>query len=594
MTDYLTFVGTALNKQPRQLFEIATRTVKSSVLPRLPIDVDARYENRIPDEFTPRIDAIRQNTVRLQESTVENRDKYTSEVTAAIDGEITFLNETISFKNGTAVSVDAPEVLEQSLHWKLKCWGFEHLKPVWLSSHAPSAVSDDEIAVHRAWLEDWKCAHPIANNTGYLRRYWMPHSVCLRILNWARYDSLFADRLDDQFRKDIRRFVYKNAAFLSDNVEHGVGGNHLIENAVALVVAGVYADEPAWRRQGHRIFIKAAENQFFEDGGHIERSPMYHLIVCQRFLTAVDLLESLDEGSAEIRRTAADGIEFVERLRPPDDRIPLLNDSVFGEALPLPSCLRYARAVGIEVISDDTTEQRGRSLAESGLYWFGDGGTRLLVAAHEVTVPHLPGHAHVHPGQVCLWVDGKRVLTDTGVFEYAAGPRRQRSRSVRSHSTVQVGETEPVRLASSFWLWGGLNPEVEYRENRRLRMAYDVNGIGRPTYDHERVIESEPDGWHIIDRIDSEVEPVVSRLHVHPKCEIVFENDGGQVSIVNDEGTLIVNVKELERTEIDVESAPYYPEYGEEQSRAAIVVSRKRPGTFGARLSMPASRFRAD
>ncbi|MCY4732138.1 heparinase II/III family protein [Natronomonas gomsonensis] len=584
MTDHLTLVGTALNKQPRQLFGIATRTVKSSVLPRLPVDVDSRYEDRIPGEFTPHIEPIRENTVRLQESTVEKRETYESQAEAAVGGEITFLNETMLFEDGEAVSVDANSVLAQSLHWQLKCWGFEHLKSVWLSSHNPSEVSDDDIAVHRSWLDDWMGDHPIAADTRYLRRYWMPHSVCLRILNWARYDSLFADRLGEEFRKAIRRFIYKNAAFLSDNVEYGVGGNHLVENAVALVVAGVYADEPAWRRQGHRIFERAAENQFFEDGGHIERSPMYHLIVLQRFLTAVDLLEAIGEASEPIRRAAADAARFVEVLRPPDDRIPLLNDSVFGEALPLVSCLTYSRSIGIETASNSNGEIHEKSLPESGFYWFGDGDTRLLVAAHEVTVPHLPGHAHVHPGQICLWVDGKRVLTDTGVFEYAAGPRRQRARSIRSHNTVQVGDAEPVRLASSFWLSGSLDPKVEYWENSRLRMAYDVGGIGRPTYDHEREIESESDGWRITDQVGCEEGPILSRLHVHPECETVFENDEGYVTIEDSGETQIAKVEAFDHTEIDIETAAYYPAYGKEQSRSVIVIHRERPGRFGARL----------
>lgn len=579
MSDYLTLAGTALNKQPRQLLGIATRTVKSSVLPRLPIDIDARYENRIPEELTTRTEPIRQNTVRLQESTVANRDEYANEAAAAVEGEISFLNETVLFEDGASVSVDAPEVLDHSLHWKLKCWGFEHLKPIWLSSHDPSVVSDDEIAVHQAWLEDWIGNHPIASNTRYLRRYWMPHSVCLRILNWARYDSLFADRLDDQFRDEIRRFVYKNAAFLSDNVEHGVGGNHLVENAVALVVAGVYADESAWRRQGRRIFIRAAENQFFGDGGHIERSPMYHLIVCQRFLTAVDLLESLGEGSEEIGRAAADGIEFVERLRPPDDRIPLLNDSVFGEALPLLSCLRYARAVGIDIISDVTMEQSGRSLAESGYYWLGDGDTRLLVAAHEVTVPHLPGHAHVHPGQVCLWVDGKRVLTDTGVFEYAAGPRRQRARSIQSHNTVQVGDTEPVRLASSFWLWGELDPTVRIEtQPEKIEFSYSAGGIGQLEYHHGRVIENNSGVWTITDKVNTG-DPAVGRFHIDPNYDVVHLGETLEVQDEDSESVLSVNPYGCR--DVLVEESPYYPAYGVEMRRDVITFTSRGSSEFG-------------
>jgi uncharacterized heparinase superfamily protein len=583
MTDYLTLAGTALNKQPRQLFGIATRTLRSSIFPRLPIDMDSRYEHRIPDEFTPRIKPIRENAVRLQESTLNKRETYERDAEAVLNGDLSFLNETVSFEDGKSVSIDASGVMEQSLHWKLNCWGFEHLKPIWLTALKPSEFSDTEIAIHRSWLDDWTGDHPIAVDSQYLRRYWMPHSVCLRILNWARYDSIFASRLDETFRMNIRRFVYKNAAFLSDNIEHGVGGNHLIENAIALVVAGVYANESAWLRQGYRIFERAGEDQFFEDGGHIERSPMYHLIACQRFLTAVDLLESIDEDPETLRQTATDCVHFIEHLRPPDDRIPLLNDSVFGEALPLTSCIEYARSIGIETELHSESES-DRSLPDSGFYWLGSGDCQLLVAAHEVTVPHLPAHAHVHPGQVCLWIDGRRVLTDTGVFEYAAGSTRQRDRSIRSHNTVQVDNVEPVRLASSFWLWGKIDPDIDFNRGSFLRMSYGVGGIERPTYEHERTVKSVSDGWQITDQVECEDEPVLSRFHVHPECSAVFDDTDRYVMIEDSEGISIAEVEALEGDRMTIDTAPYYPKYGKKRSRAVVTTHREGSGTLGVLL----------
>lgn len=583
MTDYLTLAGTALNKQPRQLVGIATRTLKSSILPRLPTDIDGRYERQVPEEFTPRIKPIRKNTIRLQKSTLNKRETYEQDVAAVLNGNISFLNETLSFEDGESISLDVPRVMEQPLHWKLKCWGFEHLKPIWLTALEPSEFSDSEIAIHRSWLDDWVGDHPIADDSQYLRRYWMPHSVCLRILNWVRYDSLFASRLDEEFRREIREFAYKNAAFLSDNVEHGVGGNHLIENAVALIVAGVYANEQAWLRQGYQIFERAGEDQFFEDGGHIERSPMYHLIVCQRFLTAVDLLESIDEGPDTLRQAVTDSVHFVERLRPPDDRIPLLNDSVFGEALPLTSCIEYARSIGIEMELHSESES-DRSLSESGFYWLGSGDCQLLIAAHEVTVPHLPAHAHVHPGQVCLWIHGRRVLTDTGVFEYAAGSTRERDRSIRSHNTIQVGNVDPVRLASSFWLCGEINPEIEFNRESFLRMSYRVGGIGYPTYEHERTVKLVSGGWQITDQVECKNEPVMSRFHVHPKCSAAFDDTSKYVTIKDDKGVPIAELEALEAARMTIGTAPYHPKYGERQSRTVITTYREGSGTLGVIL----------
>lgn len=576
MSEYLTLLGTALNKRPRQLAGIATRILKSQALGRLPVDVDARYERAIP-AFEPVTEPLGENA-RLLQASVTPRDRYREHASAAARGELAFLGETVHFEDGTAVSLGSPRVREQSLHWQLKCYGFEHLGSAWLGYRDPGELPEEELSAHEAWLADWRGGYPVAADPTYLRGYWMPHSVCLRVLNWARYDAVFRDRLKPAFREGIRECVYKNGAFLSDNVEHGVGGNHLVENAAALVVAGVYADEPGWRRQGRRLFERAADGQFFADGGHVERSPMYHLLVCQRYVTATDLLERVGEGSETIRACARRALGFVRSVRPPDGRIPLFNDSVFGEALALAACLDYGERVGLS--PERRAEGPAGALPGTGYYWLGEGEDRLLVAAHEVTVPHLPGHAHAHPGHVSLWVGGERVLTDTGVYEYAAGERRQRARSVASHNTVQVAGTEPVRLGSSFWGWGRVDPTVEYEEGR-LRMAYSVGGLGRPTYGHERTVTATSAGWRVTDTVECDGGPVTSRLHVHPGYDAAAGD--GRVDVTGADGPVLA-VEAFGADGVSVEQGPYYPRYGCERERDVVVLRRDGSGTFGVEI----------
>lgn len=583
MTDYLTLFGTVANKRPEQLFGIGKRALKGKLLPRLPVDVDRRYERRVPGDPQAVVDPVRKNTRELQRCTASRRDTYRSRANEAADGSLTFLNRSVEFADGEAVSLSSTRLEERSLHWKLKCWGFEHLKWSWLGYPEPASLPDAHSRVHRQWLDECFDEHPIASEPGYLRRVWMPHSVCLRICNWSRYEAVFGERLSPEFCRDIRRFVYKNAAFLSDNVEYGVGGNHLIENAIALVIAGVYLDEPDWRQQGRHILERAASNQFFEDGGHFERSPMYHAIVCQRYLSAHSLLSAVGEASEEITKCGADSVRFLERLRPPDGRIPLLNDSVFDEALPLEDCLSYAREVGLGDGLAKTESDGADALTDSGFYWLGDGADRMLVAAHEIAVPHVPAHAHAHPGQICLWVGGERILTDSGVYEYAAGERRQRARSVGSHNTVQVGDREPVRMASSFWLWGRLDPTVTVDEsNRTLGISYSVSGPGRPTYTHERTVEYDSDVWTVSDEVDTEVSPVVSRLHVHPAFHVWTSDE--RVLIGETTGEPTVSVDPFGCETVRVETAPYYPEYGMEVCRDVIVLHRSSSTSFGFQI----------
>ncbi len=570
MTDYLTLVGTALNKQPRQLLGIGRRIIKSNTLPRLPVDIDARYENKIPDNFEPVVEPLRENTEALQASTVERREQYRAYAQAAAAGQLTFLNETVTFNDGESIAMDAPQIREQSLHWQLKCWGFEHLKNIWLGYSNPKEVSEEEIAVHRAWITEWRRNYPIAGSTAYLRQYWMPHSVCLRILNWARYDAFLAEQLDREFRRQIRELVYKNGAFLSDNIEHGVGGNHLIENAVALVVAGGYCNVEAWKNQGQQILTRAADEQFFTDGGHFERSPMYHLIVWQRYLTCYDLFGSVGRSTEKIQGCARKTREFAENICTPDGRIPLLNDSVFGEALRLPECLAYSSAVGIGSQTGGVSEYN--SMPETGYYWLGEEGFRVLVAANEIAVPHIPAHAHAQPGHICLWVDGKRVLTDTGVYEYAAGKKRDKSRSVESHNTVQVGDVEPVRMGSSFWLWGQLNPVIEYDE-KRVRMNYSSAQIESEAYQHKREIVANTNQISVKDTTDCNSEKIYSRFHIHPRYEASIEDT--RVLFRSKNGKTVLCLRYSDNLRVTIENSEYYPEFGNKKQRDMVQVEHR-------------------
>src|SRR5690606_274787 len=57
-------------------------------------------------------------------------------------------------------------------------------------------------------------------------------------------------------------------------------------------------------------------------------------------------------------------------------------------------------------------------------------------------------------------VGGQRLVVDTGVFEYNAGPRRERSRSTAAHNTVTLDDTDQCRFFGAF------------RVGRRLRVTH--------------------------------------------------------------------------------------------------------------------------
>lgn len=73
---------------------------------------------------------------------------------------------------------------------------------------------------------------------------------------------------------------------------------------------------------------------------------------------------------------------------------------------------------------------------ETGYYWLDTDDGRLLVDGSPVGPSHTPSHSHNDMLSVLVWADGRCVLTDTGVYEYADNERRQYARSVAGHNTV--------------------------------------------------------------------------------------------------------------------------------------------------------------
>jgi len=91
---------------------------------------------------------------------------------------------------------------------------------------------------------------------------WHPYPTSLRIASWC--DALM--RLGDD--PEIRASLHAQARFLARHLEYDVRGNHLLENARALVRAGAVLNDPALLARGVRVLRDEVPEQILPDGGH--------------------------------------------------------------------------------------------------------------------------------------------------------------------------------------------------------------------------------------------------------------------------------------------------------------------------------------
>ena len=204
-------------------------------------------------------------------------------------------------------------VLGKPLLWRFHLHYFDWLPKL--------AREQPELALDQA--DSWADSNPAG-----LQPAWHPYPTSLRIVNWARAlampGSVHASRR-------ILRSLSRQAAFLEANLEHHLGGNHLIENAYALLVAGLFfrcSAAQRWESRGLSVLVSELQDQVLADGGHFERSLSYHFrvnLVCRE---AVQLLQAngraVPPGLIEIDDRMR---RFTEKLLHEDGNIPLFHDA---------------------------------------------------------------------------------------------------------------------------------------------------------------------------------------------------------------------------------------------------------------------------
>jgi len=473
---------------------------------------------------------------------------------AMLDGRFEFLNRSESL--GFPPRWDAaglPKLWGYNLHY------FEYLFAL-------------PFASARALTLDWIACHRLGRG----RVGWEPYPISLRLGVWCRYFlGLHAPRVaaDVELRRALWSSVQLQADWLAAHLERHLLGNHLLENGAALALCGAcwrgdQADR--WLRTGRAVLEEQLDLQVLPDGGHFERSPMYHV----RTLWLLDALAKT--GCEDLAARVGPACERLRRALPllchPDGEIALLNDSAFGVANP-PAELAGAAPVG------------PFDLPDTGYFGArGSEGHYVICDAAPIGPDYLPGHAHGDLLSFELSLHGRRVIVDSGVSSYEPGEARAYARSTCAHNTVEVDGADQCEFWSAFRVARRGRPrDVRFeRCDGGFRLSAWHDGYERlpSRARHRRRFRWHPEGVLLV---SDEVEargPVraASRLHLHPDCaatlegprQVRVEHPGGRFRVAFDgAGTL------------ELQPSRYCPEFGRELASRALVFAAQGPGSSG-------------
>jgi uncharacterized heparinase superfamily protein len=426
---------------------------------------------------------------------------------------------------------------------------------------------------------------------------WDPYPTSLRIVNWLKW-ALHGNELPLECVQSLA----VQTRWLAGRLEIHLLGNHLLANAKALVFAGSFfegSEADAWLETGLRLLEREIPEQILADGGHFERSTMYHVLALEDVLdlcnAATAFAESaplvLEHGSAWRARVGAMR-RWLAAMCHPDGEISFFNDAAIGIA-PSPAEIdAYAIRLGFPALAplvEAVTE-----LSESGYIRLQRDEAVVILDVAPVGPDYLPAHAHADTLSFELSLFGQRVLVNSGTSLYGNGPERARQRGTRAHNAVVIDGGNSSEVWGSFRVARRARPinlSISPKEPIVIRCAHDGYTRLEGSPQHARTWTLTTNTLLVKDEISGNFLRAEARFHLHPAVRVEEpHSDGHEQSSITlrlPQGQTVGLALDGRRPKL--ESTTWHPEFGTSVDTTCIV-NEFRGAVGHARITWTGSR----
>lgn len=353
------------------------------------------------------------------------------------------------------IKIDKNEQIEILNKWfnpKKKSWNIKTSNKLWLYNihyfnWLNVANSDNYHEFFNSLIVKW-----IDENRDTTQIGWDPYPTSLRIVNWIKWSVK-----NGYQNQEFERSLASQTQHLSKNLEYHLLCNHLFSNSKALIFSGLFFDgklAESWLNKGFCILEVEVAEQFFSDGAHFERSPMYHCLILEDL---ADLLNICNVFSSKVGKhnrrilnkcenTLIKGLCWLKRILHKDGQIPFFNDSTLGVAPSYHDLLEYSQ----NFVSREKIKElyENYKLTDSGFYRNANGEFNLICNLGPPSPSYNPGHSHSDVGSFELSQSGHRVIVNSGISTYQDKELREYQRSNKAHNTIYINS------ANSSEIWG--------------------------------------------------------------------------------------------------------------------------------------------
>ncbi len=393
---------------------------------------------------------------------------------------------------------------------------------------------------------------------------WNAYAIATRLRSWSKLlKTLPEGELArwGSLRDELLQSMWAQAAYLRDNLEYDLRANHLLRDALGLAYAGrALAGKSAgeWLAKGTRLGLQQIAEQVLSDGGHFERSVMYHMHVMEDVMDLALLVRSQETRDALIgtwHRMAS----FLQWHLHPDGNIVMFNDAAINGG-PDPTTL-------LEVGKAHLDGEQGPS--PKGTKTFGEFGTcvhhdftwSVFMDAGPVGPDYQPGHAHADTLTIECSFRGQRLVVDPGTFHYDVSEERKYDRSTAAHNTVTINGLNSTEVWHIFRVGNRARSVIGSDIIGGGHMGYQsLNGSPR----HQRAIQiDESDRLIITDFVKSTSSHLIQGSFLLPPSVQATASSPSSFDLQTTGGPMRVQITGPAGLECDIETGRIHPEFGQ-------------------------------
>ncbi|XZF14762.1 heparinase II/III domain-containing protein [Chitinophagaceae bacterium MMS25-I14] len=292
-----------------------------------------------------------------------------------------------------------------------------------------------------------------------------PYPASLRGIHWIQFISRHKIT-DISIIKQLQEDYQRLAAF----PEYHLGGNHLLENAFSLLWGAFFFKNEAWLKLAAQLLQQNLEEQVLPDGGHYERSAMYHCLLLYWLLQCIELMQQAPVFNLTgllpfLQNKAALMLGWLREYCFADGSYAMQGDAA-PDVAPSPASLQaFAQDLGIQAATVKMNESGYRKMKTAT--------AELLVNAGNPGPVHQPGHSHADSLSFCIQVGHKPFIVDTGISTYDANNRRLAERGTAAHNTVSINNDNSSEVWKSFRMAQRASVEITGEQKDQLRLSHD-------------------------------------------------------------------------------------------------------------------------